>query len=133
MGYKSKTKQERRTGYKPTKAATNKTAIPNFRAKVIDDKSRRSWILMSVKIPQWQISFEDWFHISCADKEHLKLDYAFSSSARGIANDTQLMTLMEKLTEVAIGSYIYLSPSTNGMALLVDRFHELDIRGHYTS
>jgi hypothetical protein len=132
MGYKSRTKQARRAGSRPIETANIGTIIPSFQAKVIDDKSRRSWILISVKIPQWQILFEDWFHVYCADKEHLQLDYAFNSSDRGIATDTQLITLMEKLTQIAIGSYLYLSPSINGKAFLVDRFHELDLNS-YTS
>ena len=122
MGYKSKNKQRNRSGY-----------LLELQAVILDDNSRRSWILLDVKFPFLEISFQDWFHVSCPDGENLLLDYAFTPATRGIATDKQLVALLNKLTKVAITAYIFLKPLPSGNAVLIDRFHELDIKSHYTN
>jgi hypothetical protein len=115
----------------PSHSATN--LQEDVKVRIIDSTSRRSWILLHVAVPNWQLDIEDWFHVFSTDDENLKLDYNFSQANYGIADERSLIFLLNNLTKYVLDHYFYFRPHGAGIFGIVDRFNELDKRPHFWS
>jgi hypothetical protein len=111
-------------------AAFMEHSIPNLhedsQVRIIDSTSRRSWVLLYISFPKWQIEIEDWFHAFSTDNEFLRIDYGFNQFNRGIANNEDIILVLNHLSKHVLDLYYYFRPHGDRLIGIVDRFDELD-------